>query len=148
MNKKSKIKYLVSLIIFFLVVFSFIFGTFFKMVTREIPGASAEGVNYILSEDGTTLTITPQKADTTPITITITHTEKATGGNILSGSKDFTFTIIDTSGQSDNHESFHNVTSIRTEYYSWSISVGTNNIWRLYYITISFSNVLMHFLDM
>ena len=36
-------KYLISLLIFVFISISFIFGTFFRVVTREIPGASAEG---------------------------------------------------------------------------------------------------------
>ena len=43
MTKQSKIKYLISLLIFVFIAISFIFGTFFRVVTREIPGASAEG---------------------------------------------------------------------------------------------------------
>lgn len=43
MTKQSKIKYLISLLIFVFISISFIFGTFFRVVTREIPGASAEG---------------------------------------------------------------------------------------------------------
>ena len=57
MNNKGKVKYILSLIIFFLVAFAFIFGAFFNIAKRSIPSASAEGVTYSLSEDGTTLTI-------------------------------------------------------------------------------------------
>ena len=57
MGKPSKIKYLASLVIFFLIAFSFIFGNIFKIVKRDIPDVSAEGINYSLSADGSTLTI-------------------------------------------------------------------------------------------